>query len=111
MLAPINANTVPSPQNAAGAPPPPIVDDTAETLPDTAALVADEFSRHVEFALVAQQTRQQEAQLRLDGMKADFNESEQERSEMLREMNALRDMAIEQAKKDDDILKKYIAMI
>ena len=44
-------------------------------------------------------------------MKADFNEAQEERSEMLREMNALRDMAVEQAKKDDEILKKYVAMI
>jgi len=111
VIAPLDAKAMPSPPNAAGVPPPAVLDETAESAPDTAALVADEFSRHVEFALVAQQTRQQEAQLRLDQMKADFNESEQERSEMLREMNALRDMAIEQAKKDDDVLKKYIAMI
>ncbi len=109
MLAPVNPGTVPPPQPAAEAPI--VVDETGETVPDTTALVADEFSKHVEFALVAEQTRQQEQQLRLDRMKADFNESQQERAEMLREMNALRDMAIEQAKKDDDVLKKYISMI
>ena len=47
----------------------------------------------------------------MDRMKADFNASQEERSEQMREMNALRDMAVEQAKKDDEILKKYIAMI
>jgi flagellar motility protein MotE (MotC chaperone) len=87
------------------------VDDTAESSPDTAATVADQFSKHVEVALLAQQAHQQELQTRLDRMKADFNQAQEERSEMLREMNALRDMALEQAKKDDEVLKKYIAMI
>jgi len=47
----------------------------------------------------------------MDRMKADFNAAQEQRSEALREMNALRDMAVEQSKKDDEILKKYIAMI
>jgi hypothetical protein len=86
------------------------LDDTAESLPDVATL-ADEFSKRTAFALVAQQSHMQELQLRLDRMKADFNEAQEERSELLRESNALRDMALEQAKKDDEVLKKYIAMI
>ena len=61
--------------------------------------------------MLAQQAHQQELQFKLDRMKADFNQAQEARSEMLREMNALRDMAIEQAKKDDEVLKKYIAMI
>jgi ATP-dependent Clp protease ATP-binding subunit ClpA len=88
-----------------------VLDDTAESLPDTAATLADEFSKRTAFALLAQQSHMQELQLRLDRMKADFNEAQEERSELLRESNALRDMALEQAKKDDEVLKKYIAMI
>ena len=61
--------------------------------------------------MLAQQAHQQELQFKLDRMKADFNQAQEAHSEMLREMNALRDMAIEQAKKDDEVLKKYIAMI
>jgi hypothetical protein len=87
------------------------LDDTAESAPDTATTLAEEFSKHVEVALLAQQSHAQEMQLRLDRMKADFNQAQEEHSEILREMNALRDMALEQAKKDDDVLKKYIAMI
>ena len=87
------------------------LDDTAETQPDTAISLADEFSRRAEILLLAQQSHQQDLQARLDRMKADFNAAQEERSEQMREMNALRDMAVEQAKKDDEILKKYIAMI
>ena len=87
------------------------LDETAETVPDTAITLADEFSKRAEVLLLAQQSHQQELQARMDRMKADFNAAQEERSEMMREMNALRDMAVEQAKKDDEILKKYIAMI
>jgi hypothetical protein len=86
-------------------------DSTAETVPDTAITLADEFSRRAEVLLLEQQSHQQVLQARLDKMKADFNATQEERSETMREMNALRDMAVEQAKKDDEILKKYIAMI
>jgi hypothetical protein len=98
----------PSAPGAADGPP---LDDTGDGVPDTAATVAQALSKHAGLALLAQQARQQEVQGHLDRMKADFNQAQEERSEMLREMNALRDMALEQAKKDDEVLKKYIAMI
>lgn len=87
------------------------LDETAESVPDTAITLADEFSKRAELLLLVQQSHQQDLQARLDRMKAEFNAAQEERSERMREMNALRDMAVEQAKKDDEILKKYIAMI
>ena len=51
-----------------GAGPSVSMDDTAESVPDTAATLAEEFSKHVEVALLAQQTHQQEMQLRIDRM-------------------------------------------
>ena len=87
-----------------------LLDDTAD-VPDTALTLANEFSQRAEVLLLAQQSHQQDLQAKLDRMKADFNAGQEERSEQMREMNALRDMAVEQAKKDDEILKKYIAMI
>ena len=42
---------------------------------------------------------------------AAFNERLDERAELLREANALREMMLAQLKADDDALKKYIAMI
>ena len=100
------ANATTSASRAASLP----LDDAAD-VPDTALTLADEFSQRAEVLLLAQQSHQQDLQAKLDRMKADFNASQEERSEQMREMNALRDMAVEQAKKDDEILKKYIAMI
>jgi hypothetical protein len=106
-IGPATASTAPLP-----APPPgmPALDDTAESPLDVNALAAA-VSQRTELLMLAQQSEQQQLQLRLDRMRAHFNASQERRAELLREANALRDMAIEQAKKDDEILKKYIAMI
>ena len=106
---PATASASVAPQLPAAAATPP--DDTAETLPDTATTLAAEFSQRAELLMLAAQTQQQVLQARVDRMKADFNAAQEQRSEAMREMNALRDMAIEQEKKDDEILKKFIAMI
>ncbi len=87
------------------------LDDTAETVPDTAATLAQAFARRAEVLLLAQQSQQQTMQVQIDRMKDNFNATQEERTEQLREMNALRDMALAQAKQDDEVLKKYIAMI
>ncbi len=42
---------------------------------------------------------------------AQFDEAMEERAELQREANVLRDMMLEQLKADDEALKKYIAMI
>ena len=86
------------------------LDDTAETN-DQVATLALAVSKRAQVMLLRTQSMQQDLQLRIDRMKADFNAAQEERSEQLREMNALRDMAVEQSKKDDEILKKYIGMI
>lgn len=91
--------------------PNPALDDTAETVPHTAATLAQAFARRAEVLLLAQQSQQQTMQLQIDRMKDNFNATQEERTEQLREMNALRDMALAQAKQDDEVLKKYIAMI
>jgi hypothetical protein len=89
----------------------PPLDDTADVPQDSVATYAEAVSRRTELFMLAAQSRQQDQQMRLDRMRANFNEAQERQTERLREMNALRDMAIEQAKKDDEILKKYIAMI
>ncbi len=42
---------------------------------------------------------------------AQFDQSMEERAELEREANVLRDMMLAQLKADDEVLKKYIAMI
>jgi hypothetical protein len=89
----------------------PVLDDTAESVPDTTASLADVVARRAETMVLVAQSEQQVLQARLDRMRATFNAAQEVRSERLRQMNMLRDMAMEQAKHDDEILKKYIAMI
>jgi hypothetical protein len=87
------------------------LDDTAEATPDTAATVAEELTRRTEALLLKLHEREALQQARIDQMKSDFDNAQAVRAELLREMNILRDMAVEQQKKDDEILKKYVAMI
>src|SRR5271155_2923339 len=87
------------------------LDETAGSSPDAAAALADAFAQRAELRYLAQQQRQQNTQFRLDRMRADFNARQEEHAEILRELNALRDMAMEQAKINDELLKKYIALI
>ncbi|GAC1450669.1 MAG: hypothetical protein NVS3B17_00230 [Vulcanimicrobiaceae bacterium] len=86
------------------------LDDTNEPI-DQVTTLASAVTTRSQIMLLRQQSIQQELQLKLDRMRADFNGAQEQRSEQLREMNALRDMAVEQGKKDDEILKKFIAMI
>lgn len=87
------------------------LDDTAETAPDTAATVAEQLTRRTEALLLKLHEREALQQARIDRMKSDFDNAQAVRSELMREMNVLRDMALEQQKKDDEVLKKYVAMI
>lgn len=42
---------------------------------------------------------------------AQFDEDMEERAELMREADALREMMLAQLKDDDEVLKKYIALI
>lgn len=89
------------------------LDVTADSLPDTTAL-ADSIARRVQ--LLAAKTAKSgdvdlESQLRIDQMHAEFDSTQAERAELMREANVLRDMAMEQQKRDDEILKKWISLI
>jgi hypothetical protein len=87
------ASTAPGPQ---GADPP----DTPETLAALDARIA---------ALVARaNTPEDEA---LEHQREEFDFIARAQAESDREINALRDMAMDQMKQDDEILKKWIALI
>jgi hypothetical protein len=100
-----------APSSSRAAPPDAIepLDVTAETAADTESL-ADTIARRAEMMVVKQNEADQESQLRIDRMRAEFDDAQAERAELLREMNVLRDMAIEQQKHDDEILTKWIAL-
>jgi hypothetical protein len=85
-------------------------DSTAESAPDSAASAAADAAR-AEHLLVVGHLDEQARQTRLDRLRAAFDADQAERAESLRELNVLRDMALEQQKHDDEILKKWIALI
>ena len=93
------------------APAPEPLDVTAESTPDTSATLAEDVARRSAQLLVEAHETDEVRAVRLDRLKADFDFDQQERAELLREMNVLREMAIEQQKKDDELLKKWIALI
>jgi hypothetical protein len=86
------------------------LDVTAETAGDTDALNAASVRRVLMLA-AKQNEVDQETQVRLDRLRVEFDNSQAERAELMREANVLRDMAMEQQKRDDEILKKWIALI
>ena len=61
--------------------------------------------------MLAQRRRQDVGELEIDRMRSEFDLHEAKRAEYLREWNAIRDLSMEQMKKDDEILKKWIALI
>lgn len=99
-----------SPVPAASSGPAPL-DVTADPAPDTAATLADDLARRTALMLLETNQEQEQAQARIDRMRSAFDGAQQERAELLREMDVLRDMALEQQKRDDEILKKWIALI
>ncbi len=50
-------------------------------------------------------------QQRVDAQHTAFDESQAEHAELLRELAALEDLMMEQLKNEDEIMKKWIAMI
>lgn len=86
------------------------LDVTADAAPDTEAL-SDAIAQRAELMVVKQNEINEESQLRIDRLRSEFDDAQAERAEILREMNVLRDMALEQQKHDDEILKKWIALI
>jgi hypothetical protein len=91
--------------------PQPSVDPQPQPSPDVAETIADEIARRAELLMVAQRGKADAREFEIDRMRTDFDLHEQERAELLREWNVTRDAAMEQMKHDDDIVKKWIALI
>jgi hypothetical protein len=119
-LDPSSATTRASRQSAAGGAQPAAstdvqsqssVDPQPQPSPDVAETIADEIARRAELLMVAQRDKADAREFEIDRMRTDFDLHEQERAELLREWNVTRDAAMEQMKHDDDIVKKWIALI
>lgn len=85
---------------------------TASVLrPDLASTIAEDIARRAELLMATQRRQADARELAVDTMRSEFDLHEAERAELLREWNLTRDMAMEQMKKDDEIVKKWIALI
>ena len=97
------------------APPPDLEQDAPAPLDVTAEAaedgVAPSLAERAALILVARRLKDQDRQADIDRIHADFDANAAERAEYLRQMNVLIAMAMEQQKHDDEILKKWIAMI
>ncbi|HMD03604.1 MAG TPA: hypothetical protein VKG44_11625 [Candidatus Baltobacteraceae bacterium] len=112
MLASIEAGAAPlAPSLPSDGPASAPLDDTAETTPDTAASANQDLVRRAEAIMLKQRIEDQDREAHLDLVRSEFDYAQQQRAEFQREMNILRDMAMEQRKLDDEILKKWIALI
>jgi len=78
---------------------------------DLAGSIADEVTRRTELLIVQQRKQASADELAIDKVRTEFDLHEQERAELLREWNSMRDLAMEQMKHDDEIVKKWIALI
>ena len=87
-----------------------VLDATAETPAETLGS-ADPAARRAALLMVARRLKDQDRQADIDRIHADFDANAALRAEYQRQMNVLRDMAMEQQKHDDEILKKWISLI
>lgn len=84
---------------------------TSVIQPDLASTIAEDIARRAELLMVTQRRQADARELAVDTVRTEFDLHEAERAELLREWNLTRDMAMEQVKKDDEIVKKWIALI
>jgi hypothetical protein len=86
------------------------VDDAGAALRRVARL-ADSIARRTQLRLLQQKAVDDARQAELDRLQQEFDFDQKRRAELLREFNVMRDLALEQMKKDDEALKKWIALI
>lgn len=73
--------------------------------------LADAVARRTQLRLLQQKAGDDARQVELDRMREEFDFEQKEHAELLREFNLMRDLALEQTKKDDEAVKKWIALI
>lgn len=71
----------------------------------------EDVSLHLQEVFDREQLMQTQQQLQLQAQRDAYDFRTQERAEMTREYNDTRNFILDQMKQDDEILKKWIAMI
>lgn len=78
---------------------------------DRAAGTADEMERRIQLAVARQHATTMRDEMVLEAMHENFDSALKRQAESERQMNAIRDLATEQLKRDDENLKKWMALI
>ncbi len=73
--------------------------------------LADAIARRTQLRLIQQKAGDDARQAKLDRLQQEFDFAQKERAELLREFNLMRDLALEQTKKDDEAVKKWMALV
>lgn len=78
---------------------------------DRAATIADETERRIAVAVARQHASTMRDELELEAIHENFDTVLKRQAESEREMNEMRDLSTEQLKRDDENLKKWMALI
>jgi hypothetical protein len=73
--------------------------------------LADAIAQRTQLRLLQQKAGDDARQGELDRLAQEFDFAQKERAELLREYNLMRDLALEQTKKDDEAVKKFMALV
>lgn len=73
--------------------------------------LADAIARRTQYRLLQQKAGADARQAELDRLQQAFDFEQKERAELLREFNLMRDLALEQVKRDDEAVKKWMALV
>jgi hypothetical protein len=73
--------------------------------------LADTIARRTQLRLLQQKAGDDARQAELDRLRQEFDFAQKERAELLREFDLMRELALEQTKKDDEAVKKWMALI
>lgn len=108
-----------APAPASGETPKGEAGDAREDRIDDANLAADRrlerlaaaIARRTQMRLLQEKAGDDARQIELDRLKQEFDFDQKERAELLREFNLMRELALDQMKKDDEAVKKWMALI
>ena len=73
--------------------------------------LAEAIARRTQLRLLQEKAGDDARQIELDRLKQEFDFEQKERAELLREFNLMRELALDQMKKDDEAVKKWMALV
>jgi hypothetical protein len=87
------------------------IDDASAAAERRLEQLADAVARRTQLRLLQEKAGDDARQAELDRLAQEFDFAQKERAELLREFNLMRELALEQIKKDDEAVKKWMALV